>query len=132
MVCTDVFEDLLPRYLGFIHGVVDSDDLSINVSREMLQEDKALTAIKKKLVRKALEMLKGLADREDKTAYNKFFDGFGKHLKLGIIEDGANRPRLAKLLRFYSSKSGDQYTSLDDYVGRMKENQVCAVNRMCV
>jgi heat shock protein beta len=118
-----VFEDLLPRYLSFIWGVVDSDDLPINVSREMLQEHSTLNAIKKKLVRKALEMLKTLADREDKGPYNKFYEGFGKNLKLGIIEDGANRVRLSKLVRFATSKSAGELVSLDDYVGRMKDSQ---------
>lgn len=117
-----MFEDLLPRWLSFIWGVVDSDDLPINVSREMLQQDKALNAIKKKLVRKSLELIKSVSDREDRTAYNKFYDAFGKSLKLGVIEDGSNRQRIAKLLRFASSKS-DEPTSFDDYVARMKENQ---------
>jgi HSP90 family molecular chaperone len=123
VLISDSFDDLLPRYLNFIFGVVDSDDLPINVSREMLQEDKSLSAIKKKLVRKSLELVKKLADQEDPTDYNIFWNNYGKNIKLGLIEDTNNKPRLQKLLRFYSSKSNGTLTSLDDYITRMKENQ---------
>jgi len=115
---TDEFDDMLPKYLSFINGVVDSDDLPLNVSRESLQQHKLLKVIKKKLIRKALEMLKKMKPE----AYKKFWTQFGTSIKLGIMEDYANRSRLSKLLRFYSSNSAE-YTSLDDYVSRMKKGQ---------
>jgi len=99
--------------------VVDSDDLPLNVSREQLQQDKLLKVIKKKLVRKSLDMLKKL----DEEAFKKFWDNFGTSIKLGVIEDSGNRNRLAKLLRFASSNSEDELTSLEEYVERMKEKQ---------
>lgn len=149
---SDGFDDLLPRYLSFLYGLVDSDTLPINVSRETLQQHRALATIKKKLVRKALDMLKKLAeaeriarsklageesgseDAEDSAAdtaqlekdvevYTDFWSEFGKAMKLGIIEDANNRMRLAKLLRFHTSKSTDKLTSLDEYVARMKDGQ---------
>ena len=116
---TDDFEDMMPKYLGFITGVVDSDDLPLNVSRETLQQHKLLKVIKKKLVRKALEMLKKM-DAED---YKKFWKEFGTSIKLGLIEDYSNRTRLSKLLRFISTNSKDELTSLESYVERMKEKQ---------
>jgi heat shock protein beta len=116
---TDTFEDMMPKYLSFITGVVDSDDLPLNVSRESLQQHKLLKVIKKKLVRKALDMLKKM-DPED---YKKFWKEFGTSIKLGVIEDYSNRTRLSKLLRFTSSNSNDELTSLEDYVSRMKEKQ---------
>jgi heat shock protein 90kDa beta len=130
---TDDFEDLMPKYLNFIVGVVDSDDLPLNVSRETLQQHKLLKVIQKKLVRKALEMLKNLAtDEEDR--YNKIYKEFATHLKLGVIEDQPNRSRLAKLLRYHTSNSRDKQTSLTEYVERMKEKQdkvfyMCAASR---
>jgi len=137
---TDEFKDLLPRYLSFIKGVVDSDDLPLNVSRELLQENRILKIIKKKLVRKALSMLKDISDADEKQAekkeeekteeekaykplYPKLWEEFGKNLRLGLIEDAANRARLTKLLRYKSSTSGDTWTSLEDYVERMPETQ---------
>ncbi|GFR62439.1 endoplasmin-like, partial [Elysia marginata] len=116
---TDNFEDMMPKYLSFIKGVVDSDDLPLNVSRETLQQHKLLKVIKKKLVRKALDMIKKL-DKED---YDKFWKEFSTNIKLGVIEDTSNRTRLAKLLRFFSSNSETEQTSLADYVERMKEKQ---------
>jgi len=116
---TDDFEDMMPKYLGFITGVVDSDDLPLNVSRETLQQHKLLKVIKKKLVRKALEMLKKM-DPED---YKKFWKEFGTSIKLGLIEDYSNRTRLSKLLRFISSNDKEELTSLEGYVERMKEKQ---------
>jgi len=116
--------ELLPRYLNFVRGVVDSNDLPLNVSREMLQQSKTLKVIRKKLVRKALEMFKHLADDEDKSKYTTFFEQFGKSIKLGLIEDSANKTKLSKLLRFQSSKTeGEDMISLDDYVARMKDEQ---------
>lgn len=118
---TDEFNDMMPNYLNFIRGVVDSDDLPLNVSRETLQQHKLIKVIKKKLVRKALDMIKKL----DKETYEKFWKEFSTNIKLGIMEDPSNRSRLAKLLRFQSSnsKSAKEYTSLSDYVSRMKPKQ---------
>jgi len=116
---TDEFEDMMPKYLSFITGVVDSDDLPLNVSRETLQQHKLLKVIKKKLVRKALEMLKKLEDED----YKKFWKEYGTAIKLGLIEDYANRSRLAKMLRFASSNSKEELTSLEGYLERMKKDQ---------
>lgn len=115
---TDDFQDMMPSYLNFIRGVVDSDDLPLNVSREMLQQHKLLKVIKKKLVRKALDMLKKLP----KDEYNRFWKEYSTNIKLGIIEDTSNRTRLAKLLRFHSSHVKG-LVSLSDYVSRMKDRQ---------
>jgi len=149
VMITDEFDELLPRYLGFIKGVVDSDSLPLNVSREMLQQNKVLKVIGKKMTRKALAMIKAMADAEKKvdeddesedndeggssksakdedgeeSKYTKFWKAFGKYIKMGLIEDAANRTRLAKLLRYATSKSGDKEVSLEDYVANMKEDQ---------
>eukprot|EP00178_Gracilaria_changii_P013598 TRINITY_DN383_c0_g1_i1.p1 TRINITY_DN383_c0_g1~~TRINITY_DN383_c0_g1_i1.p1 ORF type:complete len:853 (-),score=221.93 TRINITY_DN383_c0_g1_i1:1983-4541(-) len=152
VLVTDKFEyALLPRFLGFLVGIVDSDDIPINVSREMLQQSKTLDIIKRKLVRKALEMIRSLmkqdeeatekdadeekeeADDDDekkmkpKSKYIDFWNKYGKSMKLGVIEDSSNRARIAKLLRFRSSKTNtdDPYdwASLDDYMSRMKDDQ---------
>jgi len=119
----DKFEDLMPRWLKFVRGVVDSDDLPLNVGREILQKSKVLTIINKRLVRKSLDMFKDLADDEDESVYIKFWNNFGKYLKVGIIEDDRHRNDIAPLLRFFSSKSGDEYTSLENYVEHMAEGQ---------
>jgi heat shock protein beta len=155
VMITDEFDELLPRYLGFIKGVVDSDSLPLNVSREMLQQNKVLKVIGKKMTRKALAMIKAMADAEKRgdeeedegdeestdsevnkkegdgaedtedadSKYSKFWKAFGKYIKMGLIEDAANRTRLAKLLRYATSKSGDKEISLEDYVANMKEDQ---------
>merc|ERR1711968_400767 len=152
VMITDEFDELLPRYLGFIKGVVDSDSLPLNVSREMLQQNKVLKVIGKKMTRKALAMIKAMADADKKSdddeeegneedseekadkadgeeseegesKYTKFWKAFGKYIKMGLIEDAANRTRLAKLLRYATSKSGDKEISLEDYVANMKEDQ---------
>jgi len=148
VMITDEFDELLPRYLGFIKGVVDSDSLPLNVSREMLQQNKVLKVIGKKMTRKALAMIKSMADAdkkdedddeeseekeeeeekkeeesEDDKKYVTFWKSFGKYIKMGLIEDAANRTRLAKLLRYATSKSGDNEIGLEEYVANMKEDQ---------
>lgn len=124
----DDFDDLLPRYLNFLRGVVDSDDLPLNVSRETLQQHKILKVMGKKLVRKALEMLRKLSNApteegEDDSPYIKFWKTFGKSVKMGVVEDGSNRSKLAKLLRYKTSKSEDEFKSFDDYISEMPEWQ---------
>lgn len=117
---TDDFHDMMPKYLNFVKGVVDSDDLPLNVSRETLQQHKLLKVIRKKLVRKTLDMIKKIAEEQ----YNdKFWKEFGTNIKLGVIEDHSNRTRLAKLLRFQTSHSDTVQSSLEQYVERMKEKQ---------
>ncbi|UJR30509.1 hypothetical protein I4U23_018040 [Adineta vaga] len=116
---TDNFEEMMPKYLSFIRGVVDSDDLPLNVSRETLQQSKLLKVIKKKLVRKALDMLKKISAED----YVSFWKEYGTNIKLGVIEDSANRTRLAKLLRYTSSLSKDKQISLTEYIERMKPKQ---------
>jgi len=121
----DSFQDLMPRWLKFVKGVVDSDDLPLNVSREILQKSKVLSIINKRLVRKSLDMIRDIAeDESDEGAnYIMFWNNFGKYLKVGIIEDDKNRKELSEYLRFFSASSGEEYTSLKDYVENMPENQ---------
>ncbi|CAN6900674.1 unnamed protein product [Brassica oleracea] len=140
---SDEFDELLPKYLSFLKGLVDSDTLPLNVSREMLQQHSSLKTIKKNLIRKTLDMIRKLAEEdpdevhdddkkdmeksgendEKKGQYTKFWKDFGKSIKLGIIEDASNRNRLAKLLRFETTKSNGKLTSLDQYIKRMKKGQ---------
>jgi len=153
VLVSDKFDDLLPRYLNFIRGVVDSDDLPLNVSREQLQQNKIMKLISKKMVRKVLELMKKLAKKDEKggdsddddedeeddkekekdddekkdkkkdSIYLKFYNEFSKNIKLGCQEDDANRSKLSKLLRFTSTKSERELTSLDAYIERMGESQ---------
>merc|ERR1711924_456022 len=153
VLVADKFEDLLPRYLNFVKGVVDSDDLPLNVSREQLQQSKIMKVISKKLVRKILELMKKLAKEEDsgdededeekedkedeeekkeeekkdkkdeESTWAKFYKEFNKNLKMGCYEDDSNRSKISKLLRFVSTKSEEKDISLDKYLDRMQESQ---------
>ncbi|KAF8117620.1 hypothetical protein N665_0009s0136 [Sinapis alba] len=122
-ISDDFDGELFPRYLSFVKGVVDSNDLPLNVSREILQESRIVRIMRKRLIRKTFDMIQEISESENKEDYKKFWENFGKFIKLGCIEDTGNHKRITPLLRFYTSKNEEELTSLDEYIENMGENQ---------
>merc|ERR1711953_1289487 len=116
------FEDLVPRWLTFARGVVDSEDLPLNVGREILQKSRTLKIIRKRVVRKVLDSIDDLRENKPEQ-YDQFWSSYGKYFKVGLVEDLDYKDELKRFVRFFSSKSGDNMTSLSEYVSRMKEGQ---------